>query len=306
LLTEALAGAKKNWSIDSYDLVWIVVGAWTMQGQGYGMIAYCANPGMLSGVRFGRTNLETIELPDGSTFSRGAIGSAETAHVGHAAHDLLHALGGAKDGKRVVPDLYDFDMQSDPEIFRKPPGGVMLPKIFAVHAGPWDIMSQHFIYKMKPPPLPSAFTRLQLGWIDPDQVVTVLPGETRELALQPSATGKGNLAVRIPLGPSRYLLLENRQAVGADAVLPSTGLLVLSIDTGLEEGGGIVKAINANASVPSLYGAPFVPGAGEKRFYEDKTAGVAVAPLKIEPNGVLRLIVTTPKRIADYVKSDRR
>lgn len=306
LLADALAAALKETTIKDYHVVWIVVGARTRPGEGYGMIAYCANPGMLSGVLGGRPALETVELPGGLTFSGPAIVSAENAHVGHAAHDLLHALGGAKDGKRSVPDLYDFDMQSNAEIFRNPPAGSLVPKIFAVHAGPWDIMSQHFIEFPKPPPLPSTFTRLQLGWIDADQVVTVRPGETRELVLQPLALGKGILAARVPLDSKRYVLLESRQAVGGDSVLPSAGLLVLEVDTTREEGGGIVRAIDANPSVPYLYGAPFVPGAGERRYYVDKLVGVAVAPLAVGPSGGLRLIVTTPERITDYLTGDGR
>jgi len=306
LVADALTAARKDAAIEEYHVVWILVGVRTRPGEGYGMIAYCANPGMLSGVRGQRAALEIVELPGGLAFSGPAIVSAENAHVGHAAHDLLHALGGAKDSRRVIPDLYDFDMQSDPEIFRNPPGGRLLPRIFAVHAGPWDIMSQHFIEFPEPPPLPSTFTRLQLGWIDSDQVVTVRPGETRELVLQPLALGKGQLSVRVPLDSNRYLLLENRQAVGGDTVLPSAGLLVLEVDTTREEGRGIVRAVNANPGIPHLYGAPFVPGAGERRYHRDPVVGVAVAPLAIEPGGALRLIVTTPERIADYVPGDRR
>lgn len=306
LLADALTAARKDAAIEKYQVVWIVVGARTRPGEGYGMIAYSANPGMLSGVRAHRAGLETVELPGGFAYSGPAIVSAENAHVGHVAHDLFHALGGVKDGRRVVPDLYDFEMQSDPGIFRNPPGGRLLPRIFAVHAGSWDIMSQHFIEFPQPPPPPSSFTRLQLGWIDPDQVVTVRPGETRELVLQPLALGKGHLVVRVPLDPNRSLLLENRQAVGGDSVLPSAGLLVLEVDTGREEGRGIVRAANANPGIPHLYGAPFVPGAGERRYHQDSVIGVAVAPLAIEPGGALWLIVTTPERIAEYVRGDMR
>ena len=301
LLADALVAARKDTAIDGYQGVWIVVGARTRPGEGYGMIAYCANPGMPSGVLGRRSALERVELPGGGAFSGPAIVSAENAHVGHAAHDLLHALGGAKDGKRAVPDLYDFDMQSDPKIFRNPPGGSLVPKIFAVHAGPWDIMSQHFIEFPKPPPMPSAFTRLQLGWIDANQVATARSGETREFVLGPLARGKGLLVVRVPLDSNRYLLLENRQGMGGDSVLPSFGLLVLNIDTAREEGSGIVRVVDANPTVPFLYGAPFVPGAGERRHYVDQVSGVAVAPLAVDSGGALTLIVTTPDKIAEYV-----
>jgi hypothetical protein len=304
LVADALAAARKDEALEAHRVVWIVVGVRTRPGEGYGMIAYAANPGMLSGVRARRAALESVELPGGGQFSGPAIVSAENAHAGHAAHDLLHALGGVRDGNRVVPDLYDFDMQSNPEIFRNPPGGVLTPKIFAIHAGPWDIMSQHFIDVRQPPPPPSSFTRLQLGWIGPEQVVSVHPGETREVTLQPLALGKGMLAVRVPVDATRHLLLENRQLVGGDAVLPSAGLLVLEVDTARREGAGIVEVANANPGVPNLYGAPFVTGAGERRIYRNRVAGVAVAPLAVEPGGALRLIVTTPELIGNFVPID--
>lgn len=300
LVADALAAARRDADLGTYRVIWIVVGAFTKPGEGYGMIAYSANPGMLSGVLGSKPALETVNLPGGGSYSGPLIVSAENAHVGHVVHDLLHALGGVKDGKRVIPDLYDFDLQSNP------PEGRMSPELFAIHAGPWDIMSQHFIALTKPPPPPSSFTRLQLGWIEPAQVVTVRPGETQEVRLQPLALGRGLLAVRVPINAHRFLLIENRQPVGGDAVLPSAGLLVLEVDTTRAEGAGIVRAADANPGVPRMQAAPFVPAAGQLRYYRNAEVGVAVAPLAVEPDGTLRLVVTTPKRITDFVPDDRR
>jgi len=299
LVADAVAAAGRDVDVEKYRIVWVVVGARTQPGEGYGMIAYCANPGMLSGVRKQRSVLEKVDLPGGGSFSGPLIVSAENAHVGHVAHDLLHALGGARDGKRVVPDLYDFERQS------KPPRGRMLPELFAIHTGPWDIMSQHFITWEKPPPHPSSFTRLQLGWIDPAQVATLRPGETREVKLNPLALGNGLLAVRVPIDAHRFLLIENRQPVKGDDILPSAGLLVLEVDMTREEGAGIVRVADANPGVPRLRAAPFAPGTGQLRYYRNADAGVAVAPLAVEPNGTLRLVVTTPERIMEFVPNER-
>ena len=89
-------------------------------------------------------------------------------------------------------------------------------------------------------------------------------------------------------------------------MLPSAGLLVLEVDTSREEGAGIVRVADANPRVAGLKAAPFVPGAGEHRHYRNSRAGVAVAPLALEPDGALRLIVTTPERVADFAPGDRR
>lgn len=296
LVEDALSAAARRVAVADFTYVYIVVGAHTEPGTGYGMIAYAANPGMLTGVRRGRLHLEEIRLADGSAYSGGIIVSAENAHPGHVVHDLLHALGGARDGKRAVPDLYDFGLQSNP-----PKGQRMLPETFAIHAGPWDIMSQHFIrMDQTPPPPPSSFTRRQLGWIEDAQVVTVRPGETREVMLAPLESGGEPLVVRVPLGPSRYLLIENRQLTGLAAVLPSSGLLILEVNEDREEGTDIVRVIDSNPSVPKLARAPFLPGAGERRAHVSERDGVAVVPLAIEKSGRLRLVVTTPDRAASY------
>jgi len=292
LVGDALAAARHDADLADFQQVWIVVGAQTTPGQGYGMIAYCANPGMLSGVRGGRVRLETVELPGGGSFAGPAVVSAANALVGHVVHDLLHALGGARDGKRVVPDLYDFELQSRP-----PPGAAFEPATFAIHVGPWDIMSQHFIERTIPPPTPSSFTRLQLGWIAPEQVVEMRAGDSRRVTLRPLAPGRGVLAVRVRLDDRRYLLVENRQPIGRDKELPASGMVVLRVDRQGTEGRDIVQAADANPSTATLYDAPFRPDQGELLRYVDAAAAIAIRPLALKGDQSLELVVTTPEKI---------
>ena len=298
LVAEALGAARRDADLEKFDVVWIVVGVFTRPGEGYGMICYAANPGMLShGSIRGefRPQLETVALAGGGSFAKPITVSAENALVGHVVHDLLHALGGIKEGRRVIPDLYDFRLQSNP------PPGPMLPEVFAIHTGPWDIMSQHFIERTLPPPPPSSFTRLRLGWIAPEQVVTVAPGETREVVLAPLTAGAGMLVIRVALAEQRYLLVENRQKIGGDAVLPAAGMLVLEVDPTRAEGTAIVRTADANPGVAKLYGAPFRPGSGERRYYENTTAGVAIVPLETGSDGTMRVLVTMPERVKRLV-----
>jgi M6 family metalloprotease-like protein len=293
LVADAIGAARKDVDPGKYDMVWILVGVFTRPGEGYGMLCYAANPGMLSrGLGRGeyRPKLETVALPGGGSFDKPTTVSTENAGVGHVVHDMFHALGGLKDGRRVIPDLYDFHLQSNP------PPGPMLPEVFAIHAGPWDIMSQHFIERTLPPPAPSSFTRLRMGWIAPDQVVTVATGETREIVLAPLSLGKGTLALRVPIVGDRYLLVENRQRIGDDAVQRSAGMLVLEIAPSRAEGTAIVRAADANPGVARLYAAPFVPGSGERSHYENEEAGVAVLPLEQLADGGMRVLVTTQER----------
>lgn len=293
LVADALGAARSDIDLAKFDLVWILVGVFTRPGEGYGMLCYAANPGMLSkGLGHGdfRPQLETISLAGGGSFAKPITVSVENAHLGHVVHDLLHALGGIRDGRRVIPDLYDFRLQSNP------PPGPMLPEMFAIHTGPWDIMSQHFIERTQPPPAPSSFTRLRLGWITPEQVVNAAVGETREVLLAPLASGQGTLVLRVPIAADHYLLVENRQRVGGDAVQRAAGMLVLEVDSSRAEGTSIVRTADANPGVARLYAAPFLPGAGERRYYENTLAGLAVIPLEQASDGTMRVMITTPER----------
>lgn len=89
-------------------------------------------------------------------------------------------------------------------------------------------------------------------------------------------------------------------------MLPGAGLLVLEVGTARAEWAGIVRAADANPGVLRMQAAPFVPAAGQLRYYPNADAGVAVPPLAVEPGRTLRLVVTTPKRITDFVPNDRR
>lgn len=65
LLEDALSAAALAARLDDFEHVYVVVGVHTEPGTGYGMIAYAANPGMLSGVRRARARHETIHLEAG-------------------------------------------------------------------------------------------------------------------------------------------------------------------------------------------------------------------------------------------------
>jgi len=310
LVRDALNAAQKDHDLSSFKQIWISVGAWTTPGTetGYGMICLSANPGFLhdptSGERF---KMKAVPLADGSKFSGGIIINTENSVLGHVAHDLMHAMGGVISGERSVPCLYSQYLQSHPV-----GGGRPDYDEFSIYLGPWDVMSQHFLKKTKQAensderrqasPGITSFTRMQLGWFRPGQVVTVQPGETKEVTLEPLLGGEKELTVMIPVGKRRYILVENRQKVSFDSMLPSSGLLVLRVDRTREEGDGTVTVINANPSLPHFSGAPFMPGQGELLFFEDKALNIAIAPLAITETGAIRIVVTTPSRVKEFLK----
>ena len=97
-----MAAIEEEIDFSKYHHMLIIPGVFTRPGMGYGMICYCANPGMLSGVRR-KPRYETLKSKNEKTFQGGVFVGAENAHLGMCAHDFLHAMGGVHNGKRLVP-----------------------------------------------------------------------------------------------------------------------------------------------------------------------------------------------------------
>lgn len=77
-----------------------------------------------------------------------------------------------------------------------------------------------------------AFTRLQFGWSVPVLVPEVMARASTVVTLPPAETSPEVLEIPIPLSPFDYVI-ENRQPIGNDVYLPSHGLLVYRVDTGI-------------------------------------------------------------------------
>lgn len=161
--------------------------------------------------------------------------------------------------------------------------------------GPWDIMSEHFVERHKPPPGISSFTKIRLGWIAPEQVLLVTPGETAMTFLSPLARKGDRLVVKIPLKGDRYYLIENRQPVGFDRILPDSGILILRVNPNADEGSGTVRVMDANPNARHFSQATFRVEENNRNLYLDDTYQIAVLPLWSE-NGEMGVLVTTREK----------
>jgi M6 family metalloprotease-like protein len=112
LVEDTMTILEKDVDFSSYDHMLIIPAVITMPGQGYGMICYCANPGMLTEIqktygfrsRGRETQYETLRSRGGKQFKGGVLVGAENANLGMFAHDYFHALGGIYDrGRRFAP-----------------------------------------------------------------------------------------------------------------------------------------------------------------------------------------------------------
>lgn len=167
--------------------------------------------------------------------------------------------------------------------------------------GPWDVMSSHFIEPKKPPPGLSSFSKIRLNWISADKVLVVKPGETQGGLLWPLAEQGKLLAIKIPLSAGQYYLVENRQPINYDRILPDSGILILKVDSNAVEGTGTVKVMDADPSSPGFKHATYSPDRSNRNVFIDKENDVAILTLRTEGKNV-EVLVTTPEKAFRHLK----
>lgn len=247
LIDDALRGVDKDVDFSQYSFVVVFLGAKLKE---YGMIGLCGYPGML-----GWSSDDTLKTPGGQAIKGGVAIYSYQAHLGTLFHDIAHILGGVKDGTRLVPCLYDHDLQARPGDMRETFVDA------TINMGFWDPMSCHFYKWDMPPPGISSWTKLRLGWMDAERVRMVDPKKKTEVMLDPLEDPKGRtLAVKIQLTGSAFYLIENRQPHGFDRNLPGSGILIMLGDDSIREcrkGRSPVKLMSADPSREHLEGAAF-------------------------------------------------
>jgi hypothetical protein len=236
-----------------------------------------------------------VDSKGGKSFQGGISIAAENAHPGMFPYDFLYYLGGLYENRRLVPCQYDFERQSDPSV----PRGF---RNMSIYMGPWDIMSQMFVKKDKPSQGISSFTKIRLGWITANQVILARPGETKYVFLSPLAKNGDILAVKIPLERGQYYLVENRQPIGSDQVLPDSGILVLKVNPDVAEGSGPVRVMDADPGSPHFSHATFRLDQSNRTIFKDNENNIAVIPLWSE-TGNQGVLVTSKEKSADALKA---
>jgi len=101
--------------------------------------------------------------------------------------------------------------------------------------------------------------------------------------------------IRIPLSPTTYYLIENRQGIGLDENLPESGVLILYADDTVAEclhGQAPVKIIDADPSVPQLEGAAFDIGEGKRDAFTDEEHDITIKLLEKVDHSYEILITT--------------
>lgn len=139
---------------------------------------------------------------------------SECSPLGVIAHEFGHDLG--------LPDLYDSSLKSN---------GVGIWDVMGY--GAW-LMGGHY------PSLPSAWSKMQLGWLKP----RLVEQDHLDLSIMDSFNNlEPGDVIMVPINSNEYFLIENRQRIGFDMYLPGEGILVWHID---ESVGNIINN-NINA-----------------------------------------------------------
>jgi immune inhibitor A len=126
---------------------------------------------------------------------------SEYSTLGVIAHEFGHDLG--------LPDLCDSDLSSN---------GI----------GVWDIMSYGlWLMGGRYPSLPSAWSKILLGWVKPKIVERSCFGIVINNGISDLYPGD---VVKIPINQNEYFLIENRQRFGFDKYLPGEGILIWHVD----------------------------------------------------------------------------
>lgn len=263
LVTDVVNAADKDVDLDQYEYILIGLGATQPD---YGMVGYCALPGML-----GFQSGSVFKSASGKRIDNVAV-FCENAHIGTFIHDTLHMIGGYVGDQRMTPCLYDHDLQM---IY---PTGDEVSKLL-INMGFWDPLSSHFPYNKELPPAGlSSWTKLRLNWIDPARIALVKAGQTATVKLDPlSSQNASTHVIRIPITDKTYYLVENRQKIDSDTNCPATGILVLYSDDTVYEcrhGNAPVRIMDANPAV--LYFNDATYDIGKKNKYIDTKNHIAI------------------------------
>lgn len=155
-------------------------------------------------------------------------------------------------------------------------------------------MSQHFVQLGKPPQGISSFTKIRLGWIKKQQVQFVKPGETSFALLSPLSKGGDLLVVKIVIDEYSHYLIENRQPIGFDRMLPDSGILILEVHPAYQDGTGVVRVKNPISS-RNFDHATYKLEESNRNVFTDKQNKISIIPLWNEKEK-LGVLVTTPDR----------
>jgi len=214
---------------------------------------------------------------DGKELRWGAVGGGALDRRGPTSNLFAHHLITHETGHLLgLADLYDASQHD---------GGALQD----AWAGRWDIMSDNRASSHM-----FAWNKWLLGWLDPKQLRGLTAPGTTEATLTPLEIPGGLKAVVVPVSPSVFYVIEDRQRIGEDRELCDKGVLVWIVDGSRRnvDHNAVVQAAGRSYSdaCGAIYDAGYDIGPGEVSTFEDSS--VKVQLLAANPDGSYSVRVT--------------
>ena len=139
------------------------------------------------------------------------IQSGQIVAIGVLSHEFGHALG--------LPDLYDTDYSS-----------TGAGKLALMGSGSWGTSGNSPWY----PSTMVGWCKNELGWVD----IVEVEDNLDNVSIQQSYSNNDIIRVNHQQIPEEYWLIENRQKVGSDTLMPTPGLAIWHINDDIAQGWG--------------------------------------------------------------------
>jgi len=205
-----------------------------------------------------------IRTNDGVTVERITVQTEYTAW-GTFAHELGHQLG--------LPDLYDYAIAAGLGVYVEA----------AIYVGPYGLMS-----RSTERPNMLGWCKMTLGWIPFSGIQTVRPGEVKSIKIHSlESLSNETMVVKIQIDSKQYYVVEVRERIGYDSVLPNSGVLVSYVDELVASGDGPVRLVDGDPATKTLDDAPFDVGPGKNPIFKDVERGAGLVVLQKAEDGYL-------------------
>jgi M6 family metalloprotease-like protein len=201
----------------------------------------------------------------GGTIRAGWALLSEWDEISQVAHHMLHAMG--------LPELF-----TETEDF----------------ADGWDPMGPEYVNldTMYIPPHPNVAFKMQLGWLNEEEVMRIGQGEATVTLVGSSLEDPGIKAVVIPISGSESYVLEARVFYGYDDVLPDEGVLIW------HKVGSMVRIVDAHPETEELDDATLIEG----ESYLDVARGISISVIGSDPGFSYTVSITSsPGVIVDEI-----
>jgi len=183
---------------------------------------------------FGSRGKLTVSVSDTGSASVGIVAAAENDPVGPFAYNLGLTFG--------LSDLWDYDITKSSCPYCDD------------FVGEWDLMAHgYWSGNGTTPAWLSAYSLLQMGWLDSSQVTELFPNKTPSSDAVSPLESQNPHVIKIPLTDTTYYLVEARRRTGWDRNMYDDGVVIYYVDETKTSGHGIVRCKGQSGDIGKVW-----------------------------------------------------